>query len=313
MAVRRVVWTMCAAAVAACYTPQAPAGAPCDPVADNCPTGQRCVASAGRFVCSTGSDLVVDGAIDTPTGDPDDLDGDGIPNDRDNCPTVANPGQENEDGDPRGDACDECPAIASLTVEDADGDGVGDACDPNPQTPGDSIVLFEGFSHGIPAGWIATGTWTAANGAAVLTATQDNLATLVIPIIGTNHQTLSAHVSLTALTQNTGGSLGIVDRFDVTGTAGVHCGVGRSGTSQLFGLINAATGSFLQMVSGKMRAGETYDLSLRHTDDDFVCSDADPPPLSVSTTTTVSGGPFVGFRSRIASATFEWVMLVKSP
>src|SRR5262249_42327742 len=37
-----------------------------------------------------------------------DSDGDGVPNSIDNCPTVANPFQENADGDAFGDACDNC-------------------------------------------------------------------------------------------------------------------------------------------------------------------------------------------------------------
>jgi hypothetical protein len=41
--------------------------------------------------------------------DPDDLDGDGISNVMDNCPSTQNTDQANADGDARGDACDDCP------------------------------------------------------------------------------------------------------------------------------------------------------------------------------------------------------------
>ena len=71
-----------------------------------------------------------------------DSDGDGIADADDNCPAVANPGQEDTNGAGRGDACDpdddndtvadaddNCPAIENAGQEDADGDGLGDACD----------------------------------------------------------------------------------------------------------------------------------------------------------------------------------------
>jgi hypothetical protein len=63
-----------------------------------------------------------------------DTDNDGVPNGVDNCPTTANPGQEDGDGDGVGDACDNCPTIANAGQEDGDGDGVGDACDNCPTT-----------------------------------------------------------------------------------------------------------------------------------------------------------------------------------
>ncbi|HET8944746.1 MAG TPA: thrombospondin type 3 repeat-containing protein [Dehalococcoidia bacterium] len=61
-------------------------------------------------------------------GDPD---GDGILGVFDNCPTAANPGQEDGDADGDGDACDNCPATSNADQSNIDGDAMGDACDPD--------------------------------------------------------------------------------------------------------------------------------------------------------------------------------------
>jgi hypothetical protein len=58
----------------------------------------------------------------------DDVDGDGIRDDRDNCTAVANPDQTDGDLDGVGDLCDLCPGVGDEQL-DADADGVGDACD----------------------------------------------------------------------------------------------------------------------------------------------------------------------------------------
>jgi subtilisin family serine protease len=63
----------------------------------------------------------------------DDADHDGILGPNDNCPLVANPGQEDADGDRIGDVCDNCPATPNPSQADLDRDGVGDACDNCPQ------------------------------------------------------------------------------------------------------------------------------------------------------------------------------------
>jgi thrombospondin type 3 repeat protein len=124
----------------------------------------------------TADDGGVDAAIDVPPG-VHDRDGDGIPDDVDNCPDVPNHGQENHDGDIHGDACDGCPMFASVDDPDTDGDGVGDACDPHPNEPGDQRVLWMGFYDSDaaiiadPAKWTpsAGSTWTVSNGALHLT------------------------------------------------------------------------------------------------------------------------------------------------
>ncbi|MFQ5876510.1 MAG: S8 family serine peptidase [Acidobacteriota bacterium] len=59
----------------------------------------------------------------------DNLDGDGVIFDADNCPFDYNPGQEDADGDLLGDICDNCPNNANADQADSDGDAVGDVCD----------------------------------------------------------------------------------------------------------------------------------------------------------------------------------------
>ncbi|WP_394824142.1 amidohydrolase family protein [Pendulispora albinea] len=76
-----------------------------------------------------------------------DRDGDGVPNDRDDCPAIFNPPravdggeQADGDGDGRGDACDRCPGdpLNACPHRDVANDGVSARADPN-DTDGDGI------------------------------------------------------------------------------------------------------------------------------------------------------------------------------
>jgi hypothetical protein len=58
-----------------------------------------------------------------------DEDGDGVPDDVDNCVAVPNPGQQDDDGDTVGNVCDNCPARWNEDQANHDTDGLGDACD----------------------------------------------------------------------------------------------------------------------------------------------------------------------------------------
>ena len=62
-----------------------------------------------------------------------DIDGDGVPDNEDNCPYIANPDQEDADEDGVGDACDNCRDVPNSGQADSDGDCAGDACDLCPE------------------------------------------------------------------------------------------------------------------------------------------------------------------------------------
>ena len=66
-----------------------------------------------------------------------DSDGDGAPDQFDNCPTTPNPGQLDGDADGRGDACDNCPFTPNPGQANEDMDGFGSACDNCPFIPND--------------------------------------------------------------------------------------------------------------------------------------------------------------------------------
>lgn len=135
----------------------------------------------------------------TGTGSADDSDGDGIPDDVDNCVSVPNPNQHDEDGDKVGDACDPCPQIANATT-DSDGDGIADACDPHPTTAGDVLVTFEPFTGtgNLPVGWQSNGgvptDWKRGNDA--LTIAADNATRIAIFDSGSPHHAIDIGVDV---------------------------------------------------------------------------------------------------------------------
>lgn len=90
-----------------------------------------------------------------PDNPDNDIDGDGVADDSDNCPGTSNADQTDADGDGQGDACDpfpndpdndidgdgiggdtdNCSTTSNSDQADADHDGIGDACDPDAVAP----------------------------------------------------------------------------------------------------------------------------------------------------------------------------------
>ena len=163
------------AGLAACgATTMSPGGGACGTVS-KCGADQICDRTAqGGAVCISASG---------------DIDNDGIPNGKDFCEHLAG-GANDEDGDGFGDECDPCP-IAAPGQADADGDAVMGVCDPDTRTPGDRILLFNGFNAAVAG---AGPAWKFQNGEAIVTpSAPDAVEELTFPLATvSNHLTIFA-------------------------------------------------------------------------------------------------------------------------
>jgi hypothetical protein len=88
-------------------------------------TTDRCGVGKSHVICGDTTSFSIF-ALALPDTD---ADGDGVDDDLDNCPMVANADQLDTDGDGFGDACDNCPLVDNPSQSDADQNGVGDVCD----------------------------------------------------------------------------------------------------------------------------------------------------------------------------------------
>ena len=258
-------------------------------------------------------DAPTDARADAPSGTSDG-DGDGIPNATDNCPAIANPNQDNEDGDRFGDVCDPCPPVADDSPVDTDGDGVANACDPRPAMPGDAIVLFEGFTGGIPATWIKNGLWTATGGDAHIAALAGK-ANLSFPAPTTGHHTIRAGVVVDNLPSGQDASIGVLTTFDHVARTGLYCHL-TQWTGEKAVVLNAiaASGTVLGSSTYQMTAGAAYVLDLRRDATTYGCtgSRGNTSATAAGSSPVTATPPEAGLRVVHADATYAWVMVVSN-
>lgn len=105
-----------------------------------------------------------------------DSDGDGVPNSKDNCPSISNQSQSDINGDGRGDECDDfdfdsiinnvdnCINIPNKNQLDSDHDGIGDACDKAESRITEKYPLLPWFGVGSALAVVLTLTYLTAKG-----------------------------------------------------------------------------------------------------------------------------------------------------
>lgn len=279
-------------ALAACYSPIPDDGQPCVQQSE-CPTGQFCV----RGRCSISSDGGLIG--------PNDRDGDGVIDDNDNCPTVPNTEQPNEDGDTEGDACDRCPLIA--------GEPATGACNTAQPTQSEQYV-FESFAKDpkwTPADSAQT-AWAVQSGQLVAAATDLATARIKLP----SHTgartfddfTLTAHFTVDARTPATTSRLGITA---VLPAQTLDCGLTTDTTRGDLLALGAMDTAFA------WAPPKTLELSLASHAGTFTCTiragSAAPTTVTLAAVANPTGDDAFRLFAQQVTAHVDWVYMLGSP
>lgn len=275
-------------ALAACYAPDVPSEVTCDPDRPVCPHGQSCVRRGGKPVCSAFPE-------DPPEAN------DAGPEANDNCPGVKNPSQDNFDGDDFGDACDPCPPIANNAPIDSDADGVSNDCDPDPLSPGDTIVRFEGFRHGLGA-WTADGPWTVGPDGARIDLAAGARASLVMPAPAGSRVSVIAAVTPNELRGGpTYAGMGVIDE-----AIACQLVVDPLGQRRL-SIINTTLEAGLAGDPYAFANGARELAILTRIGADFRCR---ATAAEVTARSMLPGAPEIGVRVRDARGVIHWILVI---
>jgi hypothetical protein len=299
--------------LAGCYAPQPPQGAPCDD--DHpCPTGQSCIAGTCGGTLDASINKSDGGPDATPT--PTDLDADGVPNTGDNCPMTSNADQGNEDGDPLGDKCDPCPIDPASPPSDPDGDGVSDSCDPRPATPGDTILVFEGFHAGVPANWQVIGNTMQSGDDLVMVGVANNRGALVPPITAPVSGTISVKGTITSTVGNNDAALAVVMPYDPGADHGVFCELyapnAGSASGRTFDIYDSIPNNVRATKGFAWQLNTPYTLVEKRTNSAYVCSVNGTDTLTASTNSAPATNKAAVFTYGV-TASIAWMLVVASP
>ena len=280
---------------------------------DSCDSNNPCSKGQVCDLTDPGGPACLDG-----TGD---LDSDGIPNDKDHCQHLAG-GAYDEDGDGIGDDCDACPIAKPPATAETDGDGVDAPCDPDPKTPGDKIVLFQGFNAPLPDTWKAAPdpNWQVVGGEAIMTPGATNaIEQLTVPVTPSAHMAIFASYRIdqvAAGATNADVAVTATDHLPMGDTT-IICGGSRIGTNDLLRVQINTTGTGTN-TENNTPAMNLFDPASRYglleqidggKANCVVTSAKDNN--AVSSDTTGESMNAVGLYARSATARFAYVLVVE--
>ena len=192
-----------------------------------------------------------------------DVDGDGIPNDKDFCQHAMG-GASDEDQDGIGDTCDGCPIAPPRDTPDPDGDAVDSPCDPDPHTGGDEILLFDNFATTLDARWKPTtaAAWKVQGGELIASlATVPDQEYMTTQVVGKSNISIEAGYRIDKLESSATQHMVALFMSDPrpAGVASAQCGVTKAdvGMDELV-VVETNQGAMNQLAHGAFDSADLY-------------------------------------------------------